>query len=173
MKAKLSYFILLFLTVILLSRCLKVESFPDEPVVEFTSFEIANGEATLNFSFTDGDGNFGLTEEDANTPPFDEGIYQNNLIVDYWELQNGEWQRFGNDFPQTSPFYIAGGFNNRVEWLIPEGTNQTQQGDVSYDMGSFYFNPDSPFDTCRFTFYIIDRDLNESNTSFTSSFLKP
>jgi len=150
-----------------LSGCLKVESFPDEPVVAFQSFVIENNMATLNFSFTDGDGNFGLTQEDNSTPPFNTEEYEHNLILEYFEKVNGEWQRFGNDFPLTSPFYIPLGFRARVEYLIPEGTNKTQQGEISYDLGSAYFNPASDHDSVRFSFYILDRDLNQSNTEIT------
>jgi hypothetical protein len=47
--------------------CLDLESFPNEPQITFKSFNIAadgNG-AALQISFTDGDGNFGLNQEDT------------------------------------------------------------------------------------------------------------
>lgn len=172
MVAKLSYLLLISAILMSLSGCLKVESFPDEPVVAFQSLIIEDNSASLNFSFTDGDGNFGLTEEDANTPPFDGDDFKHNLIVDYYEKIGDTWQRFGNDFSQTSPFFIITGFNARVEHLIPEGTNKTQQGEISY-MISPYFNPVTENDSARFTFYLLDRDLNQSNLETTTAFKKP
>jgi len=174
MRTKLSYLVALLAISSALIGCLKVENFPDEPTISFDELVIRGDSATINFSFTDGDGNFGLTEEDSNIPPFDEGIYQNNLFLSYFELDaNGVWQEFSSNLPVTSPYYIPLGFNSSVEWLQPEGTNKTQQGTVSYNLGQAYFNPASALDSCRFSFYIVDRDLNESNVELTNSFKKP
>lgn len=173
MLAKLSYFGAIFILLVSLSSCLKVESFPDEPVVVFDTLIVQGDSAIVKFSFTDGDGNFGLTQDDSNTPPFDEGIYQNNLIMDYYELIDGNWQRFGNDFPSTSPFFMLQNYNARVEWIEPEGTNKTQQGEISYTLLAPYFQPTSPYETFRFSFFIVDRDLNHSNTAVTSPLTKP
>ena len=110
--------------------------------------------------------------EGENDGSFDGDDFKHNLIVDYYEKIGDTWQRFGNDFSQTSPFFIITGFNARVEHLIPEGTNKTQQGEISY-MISPYFNPVTENDSARFTFYLLDRDLNQSNLETTTAFKKP
>lgn len=153
------------------TSCLKVEEYPDEPIIEFLSIEQSSNALELNFSFTDGDGNFGLEDGDS-LPPYDEDPFKQNLIVNYYELQDGEWRRFGNDLPLTSPYYIPGTFSQRVDWVKPTGQNQAQDGEVSYSI-EFYYNPDTSYDTCRYEFFIYDRDLNESNTELTNYFIKP
>ncbi len=171
MRANVLYFLVLIAIAMLLSSCLKVDDFPDEPIINFQSLDQSPDSMIINFSFTDGDGNFGL--EDGDTiAPFNVDPYKQNLIVNYFELQDGVWQRFGNDLPITSPFYIPGTFNQRVDWIRPTGQNKTQDGEVSYAILG-YFNPESDFDTCRYEICIYDRDLKKSNSEVTPFFLKP
>jgi len=173
MVAKVSYFIVMLALLTAISSCLKVESFPDEPAIEFLELKTVGDSIAIHFSFTDGDGNFGLDDGDLLVPPFNTGIYNKNLIVDYFELQNGVWKKFSTTVPSTNPLYISTAFNAQVNWIVPEGTNKTQQGEITYHLANPYYVPTSPFDTCRYSLYIIDRDLNESNTELTTTFIKP
>jgi len=171
MSTKLSYFLILCV-VILFGSCLKIEEYPDEPILCFTSIEQQPDSITLNFSFTDGDGNFGLEDGDTLSP-FNVEPFKQNLIVHYYELQNGEWQRFGPDFPQSSPFFLFSPFSQRVDWVRPSGQIKAQVGELSYGIGNPYYVFTSDFDTCRYEVYLYDRDLNQSNIVYTTSFLKP
>ncbi|MFK7756095.1 MAG: hypothetical protein AB8B53_04100 [Flavobacteriales bacterium] len=169
--AKVLYFIIGAVFFLSMSSCLEKEEFPDEPVIKFMSIEEKGNELELKFSFTDGDGNFGLEAGDTLSP-FDSDPYQQNLIVSYYELQNGEWQRFGQDFPSFSPFYIDVAYGQRVPLVEPTGQREVQEGEVTYDIVGYY-NENSPFDTARFEFFIYDRSLNASNVEVTSFFIKP
>lgn len=172
MRAKVSYFLFAGIICILFTSCLKDTDFPDEPVIEYKSVEQLNDELVLNFDFTDGDGNFGLEQGDS-LAPFDVAPFNYNLILTYFEKQEGVWQRFGNDFPVFSPFYSDALFSQIVPWVKPTGQNQTQEGTISYSIVSPYYNFESSYDTCRFEFYIFDRDLNKSNVEVTDYFIKP
>ena len=50
---------------ILFSGCLKSEEFPPEPTLTFTSLSIRPDSALVEFAFSDGDGNFGLSGSDT------------------------------------------------------------------------------------------------------------
>lgn len=172
MRAKVLYFLFAGVFSVLFASCLKDTDFPDEPIIEYKSLERIASDLVLNFKFTDGDGNFGLEQSDSLSP-YDEAPYNHNLILTYYEKQDGVWKRFGNDFPLFSPFYSAALFNQTVPWVRPSGQNQTQQGTISYSLVDPYYNFNSSYDTCRFEFYIYDRDLNQSNSQTTDFFLKP
>ena len=57
-----------------LASCLKPQSFPPEPAIEFVSFEAQGDSGIIVFSFTDGDGDIGLGQEQLD-PPFDTSSY--------------------------------------------------------------------------------------------------
>ena len=172
MRAKVSYFLYAGIISVLFTSCLKNTDYPDEPIIVYTGIEKTTSGLDLNFSFTDGDGNFGLGQADT-IAPFDEAPFNRNLILTYYEMQEGVWQRFGDDFPIFSPYYLATPFSAAVQWVTPTGQNKTQEGTVTFSIVDPYYNFDSLYDTCRFEFFIYDRDLNKSNTEVTDYFLKP
>lgn len=146
-----------------LHSCQSVDDFPDEPEISFKSFEIEDESAVLKFNFTDGDGNIGLEEGDT-IPPFcpEECDYYHNLFCEYYELQDGEWVIFDD---LAAPFYY------RIPIVEPKGQNPTLEGEIHVDLNT-YFITGSGYDTCRMSVKLVDRDLNESNTIFTRTYLK-
>jgi len=157
--------IILSLIFILLWSCKKYEEYPPEPQIEFLDFVLlrdAQGidqRGVLRFSFTDGDGNIGLYDNDT-LPPYDY-----NLFVRYFEQQNGSFQevflvtpRYIND---TTIVYDTATFNGRIPILTPAGKNKAISGEIEDTL--FINNPLSAFDTIMFELFIRDRDLNESN----------
>ncbi len=174
MRKVLLYILTVSLVSGLLFSCINVESFPDEPAISFNSVPAQDEQMlTIKVDFTDGDGNFGLDQEDLDESPFDQAPFNKNLIVDYYELQNGEWQRFGPDFPSFSPFFLPTDFDQAIPRAEPTGQNQTQKGFFEYDVAAPYYDITSPFDTFMYVFYIYDRDLNQSNIDSTSMLFKP
>jgi hypothetical protein len=158
---KRSLFVIVFLSVITMSSCLKTETFPDEPIIQFKSFTIKNAnEARLVFTFTDGDGDVGLDQQDT-IPPFDpESEFYHNLKMRLKGRVNGVW---------TDADWML---NYRVPYIKPTGQNTTQKGEMEVVISDFY-RPDFQADTLRWEFFLIDRSLNISNTERTSVFNRP
>lgn len=144
-----------------MTSCLKPETFPAEPAIEFKSFIITGDSALLTISFTDGDGNIGLRDEDT-TAPFDiaSGFY-NNLFTEYWEKDDQlGWVQGTNSI--GDPIEV----NFRIPYLTPEGQNKALKGDiqVTFEPDIGFFNPfSSESDTIMYKIRLADRDLNVSN----------
>jgi hypothetical protein len=164
------YWLLIIITPLFLEGCMDLESFPNEPQIAFKTFSVsADGSgAKLIFSFTDGDGNFGLNQEDTS------GVFADcqtryNVFCDYYEKQNGTWTKVSLDpclDPNIIPFYY------RAPVAVPEGQYKAQKGTVTLDIQPVYYLPSS-FDTCKFKVHVIDRSLNQSNEIETGEFYKP
>ena len=158
-------FIFLLLVV---TSCLKVESYPDGPSVEDVRMTVNGDSAFLQVDFIDGDGNVGLEQSDTS------GVFNTcetryNLFCVYEEKRNGIWLQISEDpclNPDAVPFYY------RVPWASPPGQNKTQKGTIKVQMYPGYYLA-SGFVTCRLAVRICDRDLNFSNTVFSPVYLKP
>jgi hypothetical protein len=157
----------IFLALVVTS-CLKVETYPDEPSIEAVRMTVSSDSAFLQVDFIDGDGNVGLGQSDTS------GVFgacdtRYNLFCEYEELRNGTWIQISEDpclNPNAVPFYY------RVPWATPPGQNKTQKGTITVQMyPGYYLN--SGFDTCRFAVRICDRDLNFSNIVYSPTYLKP
>jgi hypothetical protein len=146
----------------MLSSCLKENSYPIEPVLTFQELRTFNGDsARLILGFTDGDGDFGLNDGDTLSPNFCGTCpYHQNLILDYYELQNGDWTEVEPALP----------FNVRVPYLQPTGQDKSQAGNINVLMLDYYL--DTPFDTFKFVIKGYDRALHESNQVETSAYVK-
>lgn len=153
--------ILAFGAILCIASCIQFQKFPPEPYIAFVSFnKIPTGtgiddQGTLTVSFTDGDGDVGL-DEDQTEPPYDtSSIYYYNIFIKYFEKQNGQYTEV-----ELSPSN-----NGRVPNLTPEGEQKALQGNISVDL--FINNPLSIYDTIRYEVYIVDRALNHSDTITT------
>jgi hypothetical protein len=78
------YFLLFMFVVLVLSSCLEVETYPNEPSLSAASIVIQGDSAILNADFIDGDGNFGLDESDTGGV-FSDCLHQYNFFADYQE----------------------------------------------------------------------------------------
>jgi len=149
---------------IIFSSCAKFEEYPVIPQIEFVSFAtLLNSQQNdslgyLTISYTDGDGNIGLTSEE-NTPP-----YQYNFFLDIYEIINGVQQKI--IFPDTSI-----NFNSRIPILTPEGVNKSIKGEIEMELELFIMSPFLATDTISFELYILDRALNKSNVVHTPDFI--
>ncbi len=160
-KLKKFYFIS-FLCLIFFSSCLKREEYPIVPHIEFKNFvKYVNNagiedKGTLVFSFTDGDGDIGLSAGDT-LPPYNKGgEYYYDLFITYKELQHGV----------LTPVVLPLPFNTRLPVITPSGKNKAIKGEMEVNLD--IYNPLSTFDTISFDFYIVDRALNKSNMASTS-----
>lgn len=149
--------IILFAGIIFYTSCREKEKYPPVPHIEYLDFtKISNVQGIdekgiLKFSFTDGDGDIGLTESDT-FPPFNPGsIFYYNLFIASYKKKNGV-------FIQDSSS------NGRIPVITPSGQNKSIKGNIEVEL--FINNPQPPFtnyDTIYFEASIADRLQNISN----------
>tara|TARA_B110000046_G_C12986009_1_gene395674 strand:+ start:915 stop:1436 length:522 start_codon:yes stop_codon:yes gene_type:complete len=160
--------VIVFLSMCLIS-CLKPESYPNEPILEYSGFESLSDSGKLTFFFTDGDGNIGL-DQNLLSAPFDPGsFYYYNCYISYFELMDGQWVRATSD-PQgnNSPFADSITYSYRIENMTPVGQDKALKGDIEIILEPFFYNPISNHsDSIRFSILLIDRSLNHSNLIFS------
>jgi len=160
-------FTVTILLLIILSSCIKVETFPPEPVIKFKEFKVYpnSDSAAVVLSFQDGDGDIGLDIEDTLSPYNSDSYFYYNAYLEYYELMNGVWVKGtadpnGNNFPTADTIV----FKNRLPNITPIGQNKALKGDVILTLEPFYYNPVSNHsDSIKYKVVIIDRALNISN----------
>lgn len=165
MIRRILYFLLITLA---LTSCKDYEKYPMEPTVEFIEFTILRDalgidqRGIIHIAYTDGDGNIGLYPHDT-VPPYDY-----NLFIKYLEQQNGVFKEIflvTPNYNDSVVTYDTATFNARIPILTPAGRNKAIRGEIEDTL--FINNPLSLYDTIKFEVYIVDRDLNKSNTIAT------
>ena len=154
--------ITLVMLLILSNGCRKYDHYPIVPHIDFDYIRIYPDSlgidqiGVLKLSFTDGDGDLGLTAA-QNT-----GVYQFNLFIKYFEKQKGVFKEIilTTPNPQTGkPDTLW--FNGRIPYLTPVGKSKAISGEITDTL--FINNFVSPYDTIKYQIYIQDRALNKSN----------
>jgi hypothetical protein len=154
--------ITLFLLLILSYGCRKYDHYPIVPHIELNSFQKfadtlgIDQIGVIGLSFTDGDGDIGLTA-DQNT-----GVYQFDLFIKYFEKQKGVFK----EIILTTPNSLTGKpdtlwFNGRIPYITPVGKVKAISGEITDTL--FINNFVSQYDTIKYQIYIQDRALNKSN----------
>ncbi|MBK9177315.1 MAG: hypothetical protein IPM46_13480 [Flavobacteriales bacterium] len=139
---------------LVLSGCVKRDSFPPEPTLKFKSFTQFGDSASLVVLFTDGDGDIGLDDSD-NQPPFNTGSdYYYNLFLEYEEYRSvtASWV----------PISLALPLRYRIPRITPTGQNKALEGEIAVAL-AWPIIPDNVVDTVRFQVRLVDRALRESN----------
>lgn len=158
--------------------CNKFEKYPDEPVISYDRFILmsnpSNGitdRGVLQFSYTDGDGDLGLSDQDTY-PPFDfGGDYYYNLVITYFEKQNGTFVEVPLlSWNPDSLYYDTLTFSGRFPVLTPKSGNLSIKG--TFQDTLFIYNPLSDFDTIKFKAFIYDRALHKSNEIETGEIIR-
>jgi len=133
------------------SACQIGDKYPPEPIISFISYSYIDSLDAFGvtkthlglivFSFTDGDGDIGLTDVDVN-PPYDNNMYITRKIIVNSEEKIHEEMKF------------------RIPYITPEGINKSLSGEIDVDI----LLPDTfTFDTMYYDIYILDRELHKSN----------
>jgi hypothetical protein len=143
-----------------LSGCVKQENYPDVPQIEFQGFNsvfdtgkyMVSG--ILTISFTDGDGDIGLSPRDTFPPYNSSGPYYYNYVITYFEKQQGVFKQID----LTPPF------SARIPVLNWEFPGKPIKGIIA---DTIDLNPHPLFDTIKFEAFIYDRSLNKSNVIST------
>lgn len=144
----------------LFTSCIKQEEYPDIPQIEFREFLLVfdTGQyavkGVLTFSFRDGNGDIGLNPKDT-LPPYEHGgDYYYNLLIHYFEKQQGEWVEIDLDPPCHA----------RIPVLTPDDPGKAIKGFISDTLA---LDPHPESDTIRLEVFIYDRALNKSNVITT------
>ncbi len=155
--------ILFLVAALALFACRKKPNFPDQPVIEYKSFTVVNDSAIFTMTFTDGDGNIGLKEEDTVGPFHPDSTYYYNLFLEYYEQENGTFVKRN----LAIPFYY------RTPYIEPEGKDKWLQGEIAVTISPFYYDFISPLDSFKYSAQLVDRDFNLSNVIETPIMVKP
>jgi len=146
--------------VLICNACGEIVSYPDTPVITYEAFTLYRGEdilqnpillGRLEIGFTDGDGNIGLNQPDSTAT---EDSIKYNLFLTIHEIKN--LQPVKVEGPE-------GEFKYRIPYIERTGQNKTLKGTIFVDIE--YKTID--FDTIFYTFYLMDRAFNRSNTDTT------
>ena len=157
-KGKIWMPLVLVLVLAAFQSCIKPKTYPEEPIIEFKSFTAMNDSARIIFSFTDGNGDIGLGENEVQ-PPYDTSSkFYNNVFIRYYEKVNGSFQQGVN--ADGDPIE----FTYRTKLITPTGKNKALKGDIIIYLVPLYYNPFSPnSDTIKFDIQMADRSLHLSN----------
>lgn len=155
--------------------CKKFETFSDVPEIRFEEFTLEQTVdgvgnpvklGTLRFSFTDGDGDVGLFSPESYVE-YINYEYMLNYTIDSlpeefkYNLFFTFYQKINSEFVEDTNLKAA--LKYRIPFMETSGNNKTLKGDVDIEL--YYYNP--KYDTIKYSFYILDRELNQSNTETT------
>jgi hypothetical protein len=148
-----------FVFILFFCACRKPIKYSDIPEIKLIGIEyhidtvyifghepIINHGALLAFYFQDGEGDLGLDESDLKNPPFNTEPYSNNLFIDVYEKQNGNFVKNDSSFNAKFP---------RLSFTPGESIN----GEIYHTISNCF----NLYDTLQLQFYIVDRKLNKSN----------
>ena len=150
--------------VIILSAfsCIKVQTLPPEPFVEYTSFRVfdtidtlgnENKGGELKFYFEDGDGDLGYLK-----PEGEEVVDSANLFFTLYRINNG----IISAAPENDPLRPS---NYKLPYMERQGQNKILKGTISITFMYLFYSRE---DTIKYEFNIKDRAGNVSNTASTS-----
>lgn len=155
--------------------CVEFEPVSPIPEISFISYELFDGTDSLGnpiiigrieFSFIDGDADFGMELQWMDTTGWDERNY--NVFFKPYEKIDSVYFRIpddtvGKEYPNYNPppYYKVW----RETPLDRVGQNKTVRGIIRINM-EFQIIPE--YDTVRYDFYITDRANNKSNVASTS-----
>ncbi len=170
------YFILLIFPLLLVFSCKKPPDYSDTPSIKFLNISKEQtfdpdilsfvDSVSVSIHFEDGDGNLGLSEKDIlNSKKYvDDFVF--NYFVEVQKKINNTWAKVDFSTIGSEPL------NSRFTRLLPEGV-----GPIDGELHrAIIFTPiTSPLftkgDTLRFDIYILDRELNQSNTVTTDEII--
>jgi hypothetical protein len=146
------------------SACEKKEKYPAIPAIEYIDFTQKPDSAYLRFSFTDGDGDIGLSQGDTLAPYDKNGDFYYNLYINYFEKRDGVFEEI--DTVCTVQGCVPLDFNYRIPDITQPGKNKALNGEIKIKLSAPY-KLASPNDTIKYEFYIVDRALHKSNVVST------
>lgn len=150
----------------LLASCLRRDDFSDIPEIEYKSIFRDDRSLVIVISFTDGDGDLGLKDNQTQYPFGPCDPYYKNLVVDPYRLVDGEFvlSRLivpGDCGTDTNIVYDTVGYDQRIKFIEPTGKDKTLEGDMEILLNGVL--DEFPGDAIKFKVRLMDRALNFSN----------
>jgi hypothetical protein len=139
--------------------CRKPDTYPEEPHIEYLGFATVGDSAVFRISFTDGDGDIGLSQADT-LPPFNsKGKHYKNLKLYYQYLDtiSGQYKYYITPKTQTDTVIYA----YRIDRINKIGTDKSLNGEIQVFLSAPYYLPTHK--TIRFECQLEDRALHVSN----------
>jgi hypothetical protein len=161
---------LLFVTMLVVTGCIKEKQFPTQPVIEFQEFVNYVGNKNMVDSadciikFTDGDGDVGIAPEDTISKP--------NLRLKYLykNLTDGKFYPF--DAIDSTTVLDTLFFDYRIPNLTPDGQYKALDGTIKIKLRtSPIFYPGHK--VVKFEIRLTDRAGNKSNIVSTNEIAVP
>ncbi|HUV00206.1 MAG TPA: hypothetical protein VMW32_04505 [Bacteroidales bacterium] len=156
------YLVISFFLFLAAVSCIKIQTLPPEPYIEFVSFAVfdtvdilgnTSKGGRLKFYFEDGDGDLGLP------PPSSQQTYDTvNLFFTLYRKTDGVMA----PAPDNDPLKPSG---YRIPYMERLGQNKILKGYISVTFLYLFYSED---DIIKYNFYIKDRADNVSNTASTS-----
>ncbi len=144
------------------SSCEEIKNYPDEPSIDYKSFQLFTSTdalgnpialGKLEFDFTDGDGDIGLNQPNSDISLLPDSL-KYNLFMQMYTMEEGIFIPV-EDTTENS--------NYRIPFIERTGQNKTLSGTIIVDIEY----PQILHDTIYYTFYILDREFHKSNTDTT------
>jgi hypothetical protein len=162
MKKYLVYFSIYLSYVFLFNSCVKQDEYPIVPQIDFTQVIINDTLDKLGnkvfvnniyFKVLDGDGNFGLKSDDTIIDYYGDSIYLYNFFATLYYINNG----------QVIEYEPTMDLNTRIPYSEPISVTKFYKSIVIFKTNA------PPFITypIKYSFYVLDRNLNKSNIQST------
>lgn len=167
-KRVFKYIVFGFMVTVLLWSCRKIEHYPPEPQISYSGFLLRDSvdylgnsilTGTLSFRFIDGDGDLGMPDLDSLV--VGDSTTSNLFFTLYYLKDNTLIPADEND--------VKTPLNYRIPYIKMIGRDKTMKGEIRVTF--FYIN--FPYDTIKYTFFVVDRAGNHSNTEETPWLVLP
>ncbi len=174
MAVKVKYQIVMFVALVFfISSCVEFEEVSPIPSIEYQSIEFLRGfdslgnpitRMILEFSFIDGDADFGVYDEINGDTTLPDSQRYGMFVLPYEKIK-GEYFRIDlSDNPNNPKLNFHIPYDEKLNRV---GQNKTVKGFIRVNID---YTIEPPYDTLMYEFYIRDRALNKSNIERTDDF---
>jgi hypothetical protein len=156
-----------FILSLLVCGCFKDQDYNEVLEIEFIDF-VQNGDsAKLSFSFQDGEGDIGLSDDQIMAPYNPDSKYYYNVYMVYYEKDDVNGWVVGKDVNGDSIV-----FKNRIRPLY-FGKPKGLKGKIIATIEPIFYNPFSiESDTIKYKILLIDRALHLSNWTESNEIIR-
>lgn len=143
---------------LLLCGCFKDQDYNEVPEIKFIDFVQFGDSAKMSFSFIDGEGDIGLSDNQIIAPYNPDSKFYYNVYMVYYEKDDVNGWVVGKDINGDSIV-----FKNRIK-PIYIGKPSGLKGKIIATIEPIFYNPFSiQSDTIKYKIQLIDRALHLSN----------
>ena len=154
---------LVFTMSLFLTSCVKEEEYPNTPEIAFKEFKrVSDDSVYLVITFTDGDGDIGLDQNDTFAPHNPGSRSYFNFFATYFYKDNtGNFLPWDIDVTAPNATFDSLAFDGRIPVLTQNGQKQSLTGEIQLLLPNPYYYPGHT--TFRYRVAIQDRAMNTSN----------